>query len=320
MARAGGGASLGGSGGGWSGGRGGWTGGGRSCPEPDGAAPRPGRSRSPRPGPPRLTARARAARSPGAARRAPPGRGPPAMGSLFRSEPMCLAQLFLQSGTAYECLSALGEKGLVQFRDVSVARETRASLPPARGPGRAAVPISRAGKLRPGPGRSCGPAQGPREVLLSFTRRSWARRRAGRESTSDKASLPESIWDVRGVAGDRDRTPKSTNKKMFAEKKIIRGGSEGGSAPGGLPGGGGVWTQTRWEGPGLGEMRGTGWQVSPEPERAVGEVWAPPGGRLVSVLFTDVGRCATARPGPGAPSVLVEWTLSPRQGTVSTCL
>lgn len=44
---------------------------------------------------------------------------------------MCLAQLFLQSGTAYECLSALGEKGLVQFRDVSVARETRASLPPA---------------------------------------------------------------------------------------------------------------------------------------------------------------------------------------------
>lgn len=40
---------------------------------------------------------------------------------------MCLAQLFLQSGTAYECLSALGEKGLVQFRDVSVARETRAA-------------------------------------------------------------------------------------------------------------------------------------------------------------------------------------------------
>ena len=44
---------------------------------------------------------------------------------------MCLAQLFLQSGTAYECLSALGEKGLVQFRDVSVARETRAAA--ARG-------------------------------------------------------------------------------------------------------------------------------------------------------------------------------------------
>ncbi|XP_004844020.1 V-type proton ATPase 116 kDa subunit a isoform X1 [Heterocephalus glaber] len=41
------------------------------------------------------------------------------MGSLFRSEPVCLAQLFLQAGTAYECLSALGERGLVQFRDLN---------------------------------------------------------------------------------------------------------------------------------------------------------------------------------------------------------
>ncbi|XP_069880969.1 V-type proton ATPase 116 kDa subunit a 2 isoform X2 [Dipodomys merriami] len=41
------------------------------------------------------------------------------MGSLFRSESMCLAQLFLQSGSAYECLSALGEAGLVQFRDLN---------------------------------------------------------------------------------------------------------------------------------------------------------------------------------------------------------
>ncbi|XP_003420372.1 V-type proton ATPase 116 kDa subunit a 2 [Loxodonta africana] len=41
------------------------------------------------------------------------------MGSLFRSESMCLAQLFLQAGTAYECLSALGERGLVQFRDLN---------------------------------------------------------------------------------------------------------------------------------------------------------------------------------------------------------
>lgn len=61
------------------------------------------------------------------------------MGSLFRSETMCLAQLFLQAGTAYECLSALGEKGLVQFRDVSVAREkpplwARARGPPSAGP------------------------------------------------------------------------------------------------------------------------------------------------------------------------------------------
>lgn len=41
------------------------------------------------------------------------------MGSLFRGEPVRLAQLFLQAGAAYECLSALGERGLVQFRDVS---------------------------------------------------------------------------------------------------------------------------------------------------------------------------------------------------------
>uniref|UniRef100_A0A672K9J0 Uncharacterized protein n=1 Tax=Sinocyclocheilus grahami TaxID=75366 RepID=A0A672K9J0_SINGR len=41
------------------------------------------------------------------------------MGSLFRSEEMCLAQLFLQSGSAYDCISELGELGLVEFRDVS---------------------------------------------------------------------------------------------------------------------------------------------------------------------------------------------------------
>lgn len=66
-------------------------------------------------------------------------RGSAAMGSLFRSESMCLAQLFLQSGTAYECLSALGEKGLVQFRDVSV--------PAACGPVRSQgwVPLKQAG-------------------------------------------------------------------------------------------------------------------------------------------------------------------------------
>lgn len=40
------------------------------------------------------------------------------MGSLFRSEEVCLAQLFLQSGSAYECISELGELGLVEFRDV----------------------------------------------------------------------------------------------------------------------------------------------------------------------------------------------------------
>ena len=43
------------------------------------------------------------------------------MGSLFRSEEMTLCQLFLQSEAAYACVSELGELGLVQFRDVSVA-------------------------------------------------------------------------------------------------------------------------------------------------------------------------------------------------------
>ncbi|XP_072270030.1 V-type proton ATPase 116 kDa subunit a 2 [Pyxicephalus adspersus] len=42
------------------------------------------------------------------------------MGSLFRSEPICLAQLFLQSGSAYDCVSELGEMGLAEFRDVSI--------------------------------------------------------------------------------------------------------------------------------------------------------------------------------------------------------
>ncbi|XP_023660102.1 V-type proton ATPase 116 kDa subunit a [Paramormyrops kingsleyae] len=41
------------------------------------------------------------------------------MGSLFRSEEMCLAQLFLQSGSAYDCVCELGELGLVEFRDLN---------------------------------------------------------------------------------------------------------------------------------------------------------------------------------------------------------
>nr|UQS87550.1 ATPase H+ transporting V0 subunit a2b [Rhamdia quelen] len=41
------------------------------------------------------------------------------MGSLFRSEEVCLAQLFLQSGSDYECISELGELGLVEFRDLN---------------------------------------------------------------------------------------------------------------------------------------------------------------------------------------------------------
>ncbi|XP_029430927.1 V-type proton ATPase 116 kDa subunit a [Rhinatrema bivittatum] len=41
------------------------------------------------------------------------------MGSMFRSEEVCLAQLFLQSGAAYDCVSELGEQGLVEFRDLN---------------------------------------------------------------------------------------------------------------------------------------------------------------------------------------------------------
>uniref|UniRef100_A0A667XV00 V-type proton ATPase subunit a n=1 Tax=Myripristis murdjan TaxID=586833 RepID=A0A667XV00_9TELE len=38
---------------------------------------------------------------------------------VFRSEEMCLAQLFLQSGSEYDCISELGEMGLVEFRDLN---------------------------------------------------------------------------------------------------------------------------------------------------------------------------------------------------------
>lgn len=45
------------------------------------------------------------------------------MGSMFRSEEVCLAQLFLQSASAYACVSELGERGLVEFRDVCAGRD-----------------------------------------------------------------------------------------------------------------------------------------------------------------------------------------------------
>uniref|UniRef100_A0A8C7N7J8 V-type proton ATPase subunit a n=1 Tax=Oncorhynchus kisutch TaxID=8019 RepID=A0A8C7N7J8_ONCKI len=41
------------------------------------------------------------------------------MGELFRSEEMTLAQLYLQSESAYCCVSELGEIGMVQFRDLN---------------------------------------------------------------------------------------------------------------------------------------------------------------------------------------------------------
>ncbi|XP_037015157.2 V-type proton ATPase 116 kDa subunit a 4 isoform X2 [Artibeus jamaicensis] len=47
-----------------------------------------------------------------------PGRG--RMASVFRSEDMCLSQLFLQAEAAYCCVAELGELGLVQFKDLNV--------------------------------------------------------------------------------------------------------------------------------------------------------------------------------------------------------
>ncbi|OZC05329.1 hypothetical protein X798_07765 [Onchocerca flexuosa] len=41
------------------------------------------------------------------------------MDSIYRSEEMCLAQLFLQTEAAYACVAELGELGLVQFRDLN---------------------------------------------------------------------------------------------------------------------------------------------------------------------------------------------------------
>lgn len=45
------------------------------------------------------------------------------MASVFRSEEMCLSQLFLQVEAAYCCVAELGELGLVQFKDVSTEEE-----------------------------------------------------------------------------------------------------------------------------------------------------------------------------------------------------
>ncbi|KAK4822762.1 hypothetical protein QYF61_019953 [Mycteria americana] len=41
------------------------------------------------------------------------------MGALFRSEEIGLAQLFLHSAAAYSCVSELGERGLLEFRDLN---------------------------------------------------------------------------------------------------------------------------------------------------------------------------------------------------------
>lgn len=41
------------------------------------------------------------------------------MGSFFRSEEMCLVQLFFQTESAHYLINQLGHLGLVQFKDVS---------------------------------------------------------------------------------------------------------------------------------------------------------------------------------------------------------
>lgn len=46
------------------------------------------------------------------------------MGSMFRSEEVALVQLLLPTASAYNCVSQLGELGLVEFRDVSSVGQT----------------------------------------------------------------------------------------------------------------------------------------------------------------------------------------------------
>uniref|UniRef100_A0A671NWB3 V-type proton ATPase subunit a n=1 Tax=Sinocyclocheilus anshuiensis TaxID=1608454 RepID=A0A671NWB3_9TELE len=41
------------------------------------------------------------------------------MSSLFRSEEMCLVQLFFQTESAHSCINELGHLGLVQFKDLN---------------------------------------------------------------------------------------------------------------------------------------------------------------------------------------------------------
>uniref|UniRef100_A0A914D212 V-type proton ATPase subunit a n=1 Tax=Acrobeloides nanus TaxID=290746 RepID=A0A914D212_9BILA len=41
------------------------------------------------------------------------------MGSMYRSEPMSLCQLFLQTDSAFASVAELGELGLCQFRDLN---------------------------------------------------------------------------------------------------------------------------------------------------------------------------------------------------------
>ena len=41
------------------------------------------------------------------------------MGTLFRSEDMCLVSMILNAESSYHCVAELGELGLVHFRDLN---------------------------------------------------------------------------------------------------------------------------------------------------------------------------------------------------------
>lgn len=98
------------------------------------------------------------------------------MASVFRSEEMCLSQLFLQAEAAYCCVAELGELGLVQFKDVSTAffgDQRKVEFPPlgsGQSSGRSALGCTRWNSvvlvLLAKMGDNIGPMTG-RPVLLS---------------------------------------------------------------------------------------------------------------------------------------------------------
>jgi V-type H+-transporting ATPase subunit a len=63
------------------------------------------------------------------------------MGSLFRSQPMSLGQIFLQSDTAFETVAALGELVRVCLRNPSRARPHTCAFAGHRAVPRCAKPI-----------------------------------------------------------------------------------------------------------------------------------------------------------------------------------
>uniref|UniRef100_A0A8C2PU38 V-type proton ATPase subunit a n=1 Tax=Cyprinus carpio TaxID=7962 RepID=A0A8C2PU38_CYPCA len=135
------------------------------------------------------------------------------MGCLFRSEEMCLVQLFLQAGSAYNCVSELGELGLVEFRDlnpnvnafqrkfVSEVRRceemektfkyleqeiSRSLCPPLKGPLPTATPIP--------------PAPQPRE-LLSIEEESERLARELREVSRNRDSIRNQLTQLSQYRG-----------------------------------------------------------------------------------------------------------------------